>query len=101
MTAMPPGRRYQYPQTVWPTLSDEAKDVLEAHHWPGNVRELDNVVQRALILKTGDEVFAADLCFENEDTGSVETAPVVETKPAAAPGRLQASASEPVSSANQ
>jgi len=83
-----------------PTLTEEAKQGLLAHHWPGNVRELDNVVQRALILRAGDEVTAQDLCFENEDTGTVVTAAVTETQQAPASGRMQASASESVSSAN-
>lgn len=36
------------------TLSSEAEDALASHHWPGNVRELDNVIQRALILSSGN-----------------------------------------------
>ncbi|MBT8439738.1 MAG: sigma-54-dependent Fis family transcriptional regulator, partial [Gammaproteobacteria bacterium] len=65
------------------------------------VRELDNVVQRALILRAGDEVSTLDLCFENEDTGTVVTTPVTETQQTPATGRMQASASESVSSANE
>ncbi len=45
-------------------LSSGAKSALESYSWPGNVRELENVVQRALILQTGDVVEAADLCIE-------------------------------------
>ena len=45
-------------------LSAAAKDVLVSHRWPGNVRELDNVIQRALILKTGEIIEPADLHFE-------------------------------------
>lgn len=33
-----------------------AKKKLMAYSWPGNVRELENVVQRALILHTGDSI---------------------------------------------
>jgi transcriptional regulator of aroF, aroG, tyrA and aromatic amino acid transport len=42
-----------------PTLSltDEAMELLIAHHWPGNVRELQNVLERAVTL-----------CPENENT---------------------------------
>ena len=32
-----------------------------AHHWPGNVRELRNVIERALILETTDEIQPASL----------------------------------------
>jgi len=38
-----------------------ARQKLLTHRWPGNVRELRNVVERALILETGDEVSPASL----------------------------------------
>lgn len=47
-----------------PSLSEEAQQKLFDYAWPGNVRELDNVVQRALILQTGDEIQADDIHFE-------------------------------------
>lgn len=47
-----------------PKISERAESVLAAHDWPGNVRELENVVQRALILKSGDRIEAEDLHFE-------------------------------------
>jgi two-component system response regulator FlrC len=34
---------------------------LRRHAWPGNVRELENVMQRAVILATGDTVEAEAL----------------------------------------
>ena len=45
-------------------LSDDALQVLTTHQWPGNVRELDNVIQRALILKSGQSIEASDIQFE-------------------------------------
>ncbi len=54
-----------------PRLSAAARERLLAHAWPGNVRELDNVLQRALILQTGEEIGAEDLQFES---GSVSGA---------------------------
>ena len=45
-------------------FSAEAEEQLRANAWPGNVRELDNVVQRAIILKTGHVIEACDLRFE-------------------------------------
>lgn len=42
-------------------LSDCAQQALLGYAWPGNVRELDNVVQRALILQTGELISADDL----------------------------------------
>ena len=47
-----------------PKISDRAQSILVAHDWPGNVRELENVVQRALILKSADRIEAEDLHFE-------------------------------------
>lgn len=38
------------------TLSAAARDKLMRHRWPGNVRELENVLQRAVILATSNEV---------------------------------------------
>ncbi|TAK94208.1 MAG: response regulator, partial [Verrucomicrobia bacterium] len=42
-------------------FSRAARQQLLAHQWPGNVRELRNVVERALILDTGNEVQAGSL----------------------------------------
>lgn len=39
----------------------EALDKLQKYDWPGNVRELANVVERAVIMSTGNVVFAEDL----------------------------------------
>ena len=41
-----------------------AQRALIAHDWPGNVRELDNVIQRALILQSGNTIRPADLQIE-------------------------------------
>jgi two-component system response regulator FlrC len=47
-----------------PVLSEAAQKKLMSHCWPGNVRELDNVIQRALILRQGNEINEQDLHFE-------------------------------------
>ncbi len=47
-----------------PSFSAEAEQKLLDYDWPGNVRELDNVMQRALILQSGDEVTENDIHFE-------------------------------------
>ncbi len=44
-----------------PRLSAEAREVLRAWRWPGNVRELVNVLERALVLGTGETLEPADL----------------------------------------
>jgi DNA-binding NtrC family response regulator len=40
-----------------------------SHHWPGNVRELRNVIERALILETTEEVQASSLPSFEIETG--------------------------------
>jgi len=44
-------------------LSDEAIDHLMRHTWPGNVRELQNLLQRALIICSGQTIRRRDLKF--------------------------------------
>jgi two-component system, NtrC family, response regulator AtoC len=39
-----------------PALTWEALDVLRRHSWPGNIRELRNVIERAVLLCTGEAV---------------------------------------------
>jgi two-component system response regulator FlrC len=52
-----------------PEYDSKAVEKMLAYSWPGNVRELDNVVQRALILRTGNKITVDDLVFE--DVGSM------------------------------
>jgi formate hydrogenlyase transcriptional activator len=42
-------------------LSPKAIAALEAYPWPGNVRELQNVIERAVILASGEVLQPADL----------------------------------------
>ncbi len=42
-------------------FSIAAQNVLRNHNWPGNIRELKNLVQRVLILGTGDEISAQEV----------------------------------------
>ncbi|GMR08252.1 MAG: sigma-54 dependent transcriptional regulator [Gammaproteobacteria bacterium] len=61
-----------------PVLSNDARDKLLSHSWPGNVRELDNVMQRAMILTSGDEIRASNIMFENVTSLDLySTAPAV------------------------
>jgi len=39
-----------------PALHSRAERVLRAHDYPGNVRELRNIIERAVILSTGDVI---------------------------------------------
>ena len=42
-------------------FSEAAKLALERYSWPGNIRELRNVIERATILTTGEEIEVTDL----------------------------------------
>ena len=48
-------------------LTAGAIDRLQRYSWPGNVRELQNVVQRALVLCSGDLITEAELLFDEMD----------------------------------
>jgi len=45
-------------------LTPGAIDAMRRYPWPGNVRELRNVLERAVLLCTGDRIDTADLRFE-------------------------------------
>lgn len=47
---------------AWPTV--KAIERLMTHDWPGNARELDNVLQRALLLRSGSRIEAHDLAID-------------------------------------
>ncbi len=59
-----------------PRLDSSAQQALLQHNWPGNVRELDNVIQRALIIHSGDVISAGDLYFESASSCPAVTATV-------------------------
>src|SRR5574337_76239 len=42
-------------------LAPGTLDDLIAYNWPGNVRELENVIERAMVLSTGDQIGPEDL----------------------------------------
>jgi len=42
-------------------LAAEAMELLMRYQWPGNIRELRNVLERALVLNSGNEIRAGDL----------------------------------------
>jgi two-component system response regulator AtoC len=45
------------------TLTDEARLAIANYNWPGNVRELSNVIERAVLLKTGTDIEPSDLAL--------------------------------------
>ena len=52
-------------------FSPEAIDALRRHSWPGNVRELDHVVERAVLLTSGNTISAFDLALRSAGDASV------------------------------
>ena len=54
-------------------ISREAMDHLMDWSWPGNVRELENVIERGVILATGETISLEDLAMSREMTGSPGT----------------------------
>ena len=68
---------------AWPTPA--ALDRLSAHRWPGNARELGNVLQRAIVLREGEQIEVTDL---NIAGAPPAPAPVAIAAPIAPP-RLQ------------
>ncbi|HEX7852553.1 MAG TPA: sigma 54-interacting transcriptional regulator [Sphingobium sp.] len=51
------------PQARFALPTAQAMAQLVAHSWPGNARELGNVLHRALVLREGDAIEAADLAM--------------------------------------
>lgn len=63
-----------------PAISDAAQEALYAHAWQGNVRELENVIQRALVLQSGDNIMPDDLHFESDASSSTNEAFITDTR---------------------
>ena len=52
------------------SISGDALAVLTEHHWPGNVRELENVIERSLVLSSGERLQAPDIRMDRNPTRS-------------------------------
>jgi two-component system response regulator PilR (NtrC family) len=68
-----------------PALSSEAEAALQAYPFPGNVRELENILERALTMRAGSGIEAADLQLRAPMAAPAEpgTAPAATRSPAA------------------
>jgi transcriptional regulator with PAS, ATPase and Fis domain len=54
------------------TMNTEFMERLQQHDWKGNIRELKNVMERAVLLATGDTLTTEDLPFELQSSlGSI------------------------------
>lgn len=47
-----------------PRLSGDALACLQSYAWPGNIRELDNVIQRALVMMSGELIESSHILFD-------------------------------------
>jgi Nif-specific regulatory protein len=54
-------------------LSDAARQKLLAYRWPGNVRQLRNVIDSAVVLAEGDEIFPRDLGLRDSGGESLDS----------------------------
>lgn len=64
---------------IEPMVSAPAMKQLIEYPWPGNIRELDNVIQRALVMMSGDTIQLQDIILDGESTLSAETKPSAAT----------------------
>lgn len=57
---------------VEPMMSAPAMKALLQYPWPGNIRELDNVIQRALVVMSGNTIELSDILLDGD--GSLDMA---------------------------
>jgi DNA-binding NtrC family response regulator len=57
------------------TLSEQTMEAMKAYSWPGNIRELKNVIERAVLLATGETVRPRDLHLEFKQEMTPEGGP--------------------------
>jgi DNA-binding NtrC family response regulator len=54
-------------------FTPQALHALREHSWPGNVRELDHVIERALLMSSGNIVTAFDLTLQPAQDGPLSS----------------------------
>jgi len=71
----------EHPGERRPSIDSDALDALLAYNYPGNVRELSNIVERIMVLYSGDRICFSDLPKEvqkiipSEDSGIINDLP--------------------------
>ncbi len=54
------------------TFTIEAMNTLYNYSWPGNVRELKNIVERVIVMSSGEKIFESDLVIADFQDSSEE-----------------------------
>jgi len=62
-------KKFSKPKVKFP---QEAKKLLLEYNWPGNVRELKNLIERMVILNSGEIIDVNDLPVEIKKKGNIE-----------------------------
>jgi transcriptional regulator with GAF, ATPase, and Fis domain len=66
----------RYAEKVRKQISKIDKDTLklcQSYHWPGNIRELQNIVERSVILCTGDTFWVDEACLSSQSAFRAES----------------------------
>jgi DNA-binding NtrC family response regulator len=50
------------------SIDKKTLDLLQSYDWPGNIRELQNVIERSVILSSGDVFSVDELWFSKESS---------------------------------
>jgi NtrC-family two-component system response regulator AlgB len=53
------------------SISPAALDQMKHYHWPGNMRELRNVIERAVILSSGEQIEPVDIGETGQNSSEV------------------------------
>ena len=57
------------------SISKASLDVLETYTWPGNIRELRNVIERAVLICSGDTIEPQHLSLQRRSLVPIESSP--------------------------
>lgn len=68
---------------IEPMVSAPAMKQLIEYSWPGNIRELDNVIQRALVMMSGDTIQLQDILLDGATGLASSSADILNVEPMA------------------
>jgi PAS domain S-box-containing protein len=65
-------------------IDKKTLELFESYHWPGNIRELQNIIERSVIVSSGD-VFSVDASWLSKESSQpaslVQASPLFEGEP--------------------